>query len=281
MNLLAEGYIVTENLDSETKAEYPYTVAPKSDQEFVLIDSEPYEYAVLGNIYASKVTYKRTFSSKQKGKYMPWYLPVDYTITGEEDAVFYKIDFIAAATETGVIEDQNKVYIFTVKLNAGEVLKANRPYFIIPNSAGDFEFVSEDVTLYKRIEEPDSRLHLEKSTINYDFYGNYDKKYAEAAHEWLMMSGGYITWTDGPGASLGSYRWYIKPSSKLNEDYDYTKIRIDIAGDEDVVGISTQVVDDSEIEGYYSVNGTKLAVPVPGTNIVKYKNGMTKKIFIK
>ena len=56
---------------------------------------------------------------------------------------------------------------------------------------------------------------------------------------------------------------------------------IDIAGDEDVVGISTQVVDDSEIEGYYSVNGTKLAVPVQGTNIVKYKNGMTKKIFIK
>ena len=96
-----------------------------------------------------------------------------------------------------------------------------------------------------------------------------------------MMSGGKICWTDGPGADLGTYRWYIKPSSKLNEDYDYTKIRIDIAGDEDVVGISTQVVDDSEIEGYYSVNGTKLAVPVQGTNIVKYKNGVTKKIFIK
>lgn len=280
--LLADGYVATENLDPETMAEYPYTVAPMADQEYVLIDGEPsYKYARLGNVYASKVTYKRSFRNNQIGKYMPWYLPVDYTITGEEDAVFYKIDFIAAATGAGVIEDVSKVYIFTVKLNAGDVLKANRPYFIIPNSAGNYEFVSENVTLYKRLEEPDSRLHLEKSTINYDFYGNYETKIAEDAYEWLMMSGGRICWTDGPGADLGTYRWYIKPSSKLNEDYDYTKIRIDIAGDEDVVGISTQVVDDSEIEGYYSVNGTKLAVPVQGTNIVKYKNGVTKKIFIK
>ncbi|MBQ2199209.1 MAG: hypothetical protein II415_02825, partial [Bacteroidaceae bacterium] len=72
-------------------------------------------------------------------------------------------------------------------------------------------------------------------------------------------------------------------TSKLNngDDYDYTKIRIGIAGDEDVVGISSKLVDENEIEGYYSLNGTKLAIPVQGTNIVKYKNGMTKKIFIK
>ena len=277
---IADGYVATENLDPATMAEYPYTVAPMADQEFVLIDGETYEYARLGNIYASKVTYQRSFTDSQKGKYMPWYIPVDYTITGEEDAVFYKIDFIAAASESAVIQDENKVYIFTKKLNDGEVLKANRPYFIIPNSAGGYEFVSEDVTLYKRTEYPDSRLHLAKSTIDYDFYGTYETLQATKVHDWLVMSGGLISWNKTATTKLGSYRWYIKPTP-TNTNIDYTKIRIDIAGDEDVVGISTQVVDDSEIEGYYSVNGTKLAVPVQGTNIVKYKNGLTKKIFIK
>ncbi len=36
-----------------------------------------------------------------------------------------------------------------------------------------------------------------------------------------------------------------------------------------------------EIEGYYSPNGVKLEAPIKGLNIVKYKNGTSKKIYKK
>jgi hypothetical protein len=53
-------------------------------------------------------------------------------------------------------------------------------------------------------------------------------------------------------------------------------------GDEDVTGISNiDSGDKSEIDGYYTINGVRSEVPVRGMNIVKYKNGKTKKVMIK
>ena len=278
--LIVESVIIPDAFVWVSNNDGTSTLRTKESQIFELIDGEPYEFAKTGNVYASKVTYKRTFNDDQTGKYQCWYIPVDYTITGEEDAVFYKIDFIAALSTSGMVEDENQVYLYIQKMKAGDKLYANRPYIIKANSAAPYEFISENVTLYKRT--TDSRMHLEKSTINYDFYGTYDTFKASTGQEFLSLNKlNEIVWNKSANAKLDSYRWYIKPSSKLGGDYNYTKIRIDIVADEDVVGISNQFVDESEIEGYYSLNGTKLAIPVQGANIVKYKNGMTKKIFIK
>ena len=39
--------------------------------------------------------------------------------------------------------------------------------------------------------------------------------------------------------------------------------------------------DESGIEGYYDLNGRKLSTPQHGVNIVKMKNGTTRKIIMK
>ena len=129
--------------------------------------------------------------------------------------MFYKIDFIAASSTPGVVEDETQVYIYIKEMKAGDVLKANRPYIILPNSVGNYEFVSEDVTLYKRTEYPDSRMHLEKSTINYDFYGTYENLQATKENDWLKMASGHISFNSSASAVIGSYRWYIKVTSKI------------------------------------------------------------------
>ncbi len=46
-------------------------------------------------------------------------------------------------------------------------------------------------------------------------------------------------------------------------------------------GISSVSLDDSDVEGYYSVSGLKLNAPQKGINIVRYANGITKKVIIK
>ncbi len=58
-------------------------------------------------------------------------------------------------------------------------------------------------------------------------------------------------------------------------------ITVNFVYDDTSLGISTVGVADSEITGYYSVSGEKLAAPQKGVNIVKYANGQTVKTINK
>jgi hypothetical protein len=55
------------------------------------------------------------------------------------------------------------------------------------------------------------------------------------------------------------------------------KAKIQVA---DPTGIET-VDTDSEIEGFYTIDGKRLSAPAKGMNVVKMTNGVTKKIVIR
>lgn len=246
-----------------------------------LIHGEP--YAITENTTVDKVVYKRTFEKARQNHYQVWFVPFNYTISGNENADFYGINLISATNSLdGMVTDNTKVYIFIEKRNPGSTLSANRPY-IIKAHQQDYEFVSESeegVMLYAPTSE--SRLKMETSAFAYNFYGTYDTFYATKGHDWLSLNkNGAICWNATTASKLGSYCWYIKATPKSEND-DYSKISFIFSeeSDEEATDI-TFFNDNSKTESYFSPNGIQLEKPMKGLNIIKMKDGTTRKILVK
>ena len=249
---------------------------------FELVDGEPYPCPE-GHA-ATSVTYRRTFSSGQVGKYQAWFVPVDYTIQpeDEENFQFYKIHMIAASEMAGEVSEISKINIYIEPVGEGAVLRGNRPYVVVPKKAlTNHIFTAEGIDKLYAVDES-SRLHEETTEFNYDFYGTYDTFGASKPHEWYAMSSGQISPNKNESAKLGSYRWYIKVTPR-EDNADYANISfIFVEGDGETTTIDRLIYDpNAEIEGFYTVGGIKLDKPVRGLNIVKYTDGRTKKVYIK
>ena len=246
-----------------------------------LIHGEP--YAITENTTVDKVVYKRTFEKARQNHYQVWFVPFNYTISGNENADFYGINLISATNSLdGMVTDNTKVYIFIEKRNPGSTLSANRPY-IIKAHQQDYEFVSESeegVMLYAPTSE--SRLKMETSAFAYNFYGTYDTFYATKGHDWLSLNkNGAICWNATTASKLGSYCWYIKATPKSEND-DYSKISFIFSeeSDEEATDI-TFFNDNSKTESYFSPNGIQLEKPMKGLNIIKMKDGTIRKVIVK
>ena len=281
---IAEGCVVIENTDEATKADYPYAVKTKEDAGiFELVHGEPYPYPE--GRKASKVTYRRSFETEEVNHYRCWYVPFDYTIQAEDmnNFDFYKIHMIAGSGDTGgEVADNTKVYIYIEKVkDAGTVLRGNRPYVIRPKSAmTDHIFTADNITeIYP--ENNESRLHQETTEFEYDYYGTYREHQATGRHEFISLNKkGQTQWNASENAKLQSYVWYIKVASRGDIDYAKTNIFfVDI--DDDTTDIFRHQVDSNDVEGVYTVSGAKVEKPVKGVNIIRYKNGTTKKIYVK
>jgi hypothetical protein len=283
----AEGYIVTDNTDEATKAQYPNAVKTKEEAGiYELIDGEPYKY-VGGVPNVKKVTYKRTFK-KSAGHYQCWFVPFDYTIgentpTGVE---FFKINqFSAARNEsTGEADSEKDIWMHIVKVEEG-ILRANKPYLVrVPEDGpGEYQFIAENVPLEAEKNNESSILYLNSSYYDFNFYGIYGKGVAPSINknEWLSMSTiGMLFWNKEE-QKLNSYRWYIRPSVR-KDDGSYAKPNIVVVeGEGDTDGISNVQMIDGEIEGIYTLGGIKVEHPIKGVNIIKYTDGRTKKINVK
>jgi len=246
-----------------------------------LVHGEP--YTITTNTTVDKVVYKRSFDSKRQNHYQVWYVPFDYTITGEENADFYGINMIAATDDPdGIVTDNTAVYIYIEKRTAGAKLKANMPYVIKPHQQ-DYEFVSqseEGVILYAPTTE--SRLKMSTSAFEYNFYGTYDTFQATKGHDWLSLStAGEICWNATQAAKLGSYCWYVKATPNTsNPEYAKLLFAITEGSEEDMTNI-VQTSNHTEVETYYTPEGFQLQRPTKGLNIIKMKDGTTRKVFLK
>ena len=275
-NYCVEGIecATTQDADAPNEAA-PYTVVVNS---ITLTDSEPYER--VETVSAGQVTYSRTFSATQANKYQAWFVPFDYVYQAADadKFTFYKINLISASTEPGVVEDNTAVFINIEAVETGKTLKANRPYLVKPANEGTIDFVATNVDLLGK--DNTSRLKMSTSAFEYNFYGNYDTYTAEDS-EMLVMNGGKICWT-GEAATLGAYRWYIRVVSNYGDD-DYTKIHFSFVNGEadEATDIADVNIADDQIDCFYSMDGIRKNGLTKGLNIVKYKSGKTKKIFVK
>ena len=241
-----------------------------------LIDGQPYTYTE--NTTVESVAFTRKFNN---GGLKAWFMPFDYTIT-ENDAksfTFYNINMIAASAEVGgEVTDENAIYIYIVKMKVGNTLLANTPYLIKASTAypNGYVFNFENVVLKAPV--TGSRLHLETRANEYDFYGCYDKYTPKTNGEvfWMGTNGSLIP--SLANTTMKSYRWYIKATSKSGNS---AKVNFIIEEyDPDATGIRTTKTE-KEPESYFSPNGILLEKPVKGLNIIKMKDGSTRKVIVR
>ena len=133
-----------------------------------------------------------------------------------------------------------------------------------------------------------STIHNVCVRIRDDYYGTYEPYVTQNARELLWMVDGNISPNKNAGAKLGIYRWYIKVTgNEFNDDYSNFRIGFVVDGEEDPTSIFA--IEDAEgsdeISGIYSVNGTKYGTTMDdlqkGVNIIRYKNGTSKKVLVK
>ena len=250
--------------------------------EMILIDGKP--YPVSKSATYKKVTYRRTFTKDHKKNLQAWYVPFNYTITDDDvtNFQFYKIHMIANSKEAGgTVTSQDYIYIYIEPLATGYELKANVPYLVRPlNVLTDHDFVMENIVL--NAPKTTSTKHLETSEHKYDFYGCYNEYKPSYTGECYWMSASGLLTPGSSAYSLKSYRWYLKQTvNDFNVDAKATFVFVE-SEDGEATGINgTSIESSDEIEGVYSSNGVKLDTPQKGMNIIRYKNGKTKKIMVK
>lgn len=232
-----------------------------------LIDGEPYTYTE--NTTVESVTYTRTFNNT---KWQAWFVPFDLNVDDYlNDFSFAKIHHINLVND-GTYTTGDQIEILYTKAETG-TLYANKPYFIKAKSKGEKIFELSNVTLKSATDITPT----ETSTTSaiYTITGTYEDVTATSDTPFMAMGGGTINWITSN--TLHSYRWYIKVTPKGN----YAKPQI-IFGEYDSEATGIRATNtDSEIESFYTPDGVRMERPTKGLNIIKMKDGTTRKIMVK
>ena len=140
----------------------------------------------------------------------------------------------------------------------------------------NYEFVATDVDLLK--EDVGSLISPSTTDYRFDFKSVYSTVKPSEVFYALSVNGKLNKYK--AGTQMKSYRWIIF-ATPLSDDYSNFNF-IFTEFDPSVDGITeTSLGNESEIEGIFTVSGMKQQSLTRGLNIVKYKNGTIKKIFIK
>ena len=272
----AEGSILDETTDGDVTT---YTAALASETDIVLVDGEPYTFTA--DTQVKSATYTRKYAADRVGKFQAWSMPFDFTITEEaaEKFTFYRINMIAhSADRTEEVESTDKLWVYVAPMKAGEKLTANRPYAYKPKTEGEFTFTADNNKLFA----PDytSRLHTETVDHSYDFYGTYDTVSIanQGGDFYYLNADGEISHAKKETTTVGSYRWIVKATNKSGANYAPRFEFVEEGAETE--GIRSISAGD-DVEGYYTLGGTRVEKPHHGMFVVKYKNGNIKKQFIK
>jgi hypothetical protein len=252
-----------------------YTVQTKEDAGvFELRDWEVYPYlSYTEDKEAASVTYIRRFENTN---WQALYIPFDINDISEltDKYEFAKIHMVALEND-GQWTTGDKIEVYYTKMTEGKI-HANKPYLIRAKNSGEQSIVVENTILHDTHNV--NPMQTETTAAVYAFTGTYEGVDATSLNTFFAMGSGTINFCDN--VHLGAYRWYLNFEPKTD---DYAKPIIDfIESDSDATGVSSvKTGEDSDIEGYYSINGVRSETPVRGINIIRYKNGSTRKVVIK
>ena len=100
-------------------------------------------------------------------------------------------------------------------------------------------------------------------------------------HEWYALNKQGKIQANAAGAKLNSYVWALKVTAR-DENSDYSNIYFAFADGDDTDQLQNYTItEDNVVEGFYTIGGVKVDEPVKGINIIRTKDGKTKKFFVK
>lgn len=245
-----------------------------------LIDGVDYTNSTDKNV--KKVIYSRVYKNTN---WQALYLPFDMSYDDWKDN--FEIAIINNIHQYDDNDDGNidRTTIEVLKVKDGKTIKAHTPCVIkaLKSDSKNAQTITvNDATLKKA--ESKSKDCTSVST-RYTFTGIYSKLSGAdmVANHLYGMAGGTFNLATDPTKSLGGYRWYLEitdrdeenaAKSSYNEVEDIDIICLDEAQTTNI----NSIANDSTIVAIYDMNGRMLNSLQKGMNIVKYSNGVTKKI---
>ena len=227
------AYITALSEDADT---YSFSVRVQP-REVVLTDGKAYKNTV--DFEAENISYTRTFAEKYVDHLQCFYVPFDVEVTDDllDDYTFYKLYMVSQEDKNGngLIEEDEPLVMLLNRVPAGQVMKANMPYYIKPKAATTLTVTAQNATLYAAANGTVSCATTENE---YTLTGIYDTTNIKGRYT-MSAKGNFSYYTKD--TNLGSYRWYMTVRDRMAngaelENYAHP-IQILIEGEDDTTGI--------------------------------------------
>ena len=237
-----------------------------------LVDGEEY-VGFGGEVTMETITYSRTFKNTN---WQPWYVPFDMTLTSELLSDF------AFARFAGTYTDEDGTFYLTIlRLNEGELVKANTAYFVQAKTADSNNaktFTVEDATLYPAESNSFYMLSADKKiTVT----GIYTPKVVTAEDQgWYAYSGGRYSQQTKLGNTLNPNRFFVTIEDREDNPYatrrNPTEVKIKVLGEDDATDVK-DVKDLNDLNNaIYDLQGRRVENPTKGIYVVNGRKVLFK-----
>lgn len=268
---IVEGNSIT-HVEMTDKSDVHDSFDISKNEELTIMD-EWKQVTISDDIDNISVNYSRTYKNTN---WQAWYVPFELELTSD------LMERFSFAKFAGTYTDGGEFFITIAMMNAGDMLKANTPYFIKAKTADTTtpQVISIDNAVLHKTEETGFAMYSAEKKI--DIHGIYSIKEAtENDIDWYAYSAGKYS-HPLVGAKLNPFRFYLTITDRDDNPYAIpssmpVQINIMVIGEDDEAnGVSDIVGLEGQNQVYYNLNGQKVATPTAGIYI---KNG--KKVFIK
>lgn len=244
-----------------------YYNTPENFASLEFADATAYE-ALLKRT-ATELTYTRTFSEEQVGKWLPLYVPfgMQYSDWQEKYDVAELHNVHQYTDEDGNLQSAQLEFI---RLKEGSSTVANTPYLIRAKVSGDIAITIANAVL-ARANTPEETW-CASTKLKYEFKGTY-QPIASIAGKYYITADGSLVY-DNVGVSLNPQRWYMEVTDRNGNPAQApasgARMQI-IVMDDDTDAIQTIDADTTSHAVIYDINGQRLAEPRQGLNIINGK----------
>lgn len=218
---------------------------------------------------ATELTYTRTFSEEQVGKWLPLYVPfgMQYSDWQEKYDVAELHNVHQYTDEDGNLQSAQLEFI---RLKEGSSTVANTPYLIRAKVSGDIAITIADAVL-ARSNAPEETW-CASTKLKYEFKGTY-QPIASIAGKYYITADGSLVY-DNVGVSLNPQRWYMEVTDRNGNPAQApasgARMQI-IVMDDEANAIEQIDADNTSHAVIYDINGQRLAEPRQGLNIINGK----------
>ena len=205
-------------------------IVPYIVDVMTLTDGESYTFT--SSFAVNSATYRKTLGAERTGKYQPWLVPFDYTITAAdvEKFTFWRLNMIANSPDPNV-EAGTEVWVYLSRMKAGDVLYANMPYVYKPlTDMENYEFTTENAVLKAK----NTGVIAKTETIDdvYSFYATYEPTLATAQDPFYYVNyKGHLSVGNNGTVTVGAFRWILRVESKSGSTPAKSRSIVFIDGD--------------------------------------------------
>lgn len=226
-------------------------------------------YEALLKRTATELTYTRTFSEEQVGKWLPLYVPfgMQYSDWQKKYDVAELHNVHQYTDEDGNLQSAQLEFI---RLKEGASTVANTPYLIRAKVSGEIAITIANAVL-ARSNAPEETW-CASTKLKYEFKGTY-QPIASIAGKYYITADGSLVY-DNVGVGLNPQRWYMEVTDRNGNPAQApasgARMQI-IVMDDDTDAIQTIDADTTSHAVIYDINGQRLAEPRQGLNIINGK----------